>query len=210
MKAQPGLEAVALTDTEERLLTDIERTRPETVLLMPEVSDSGMCDCDIIARIRAAAPDATVIVLYERRSRNAVLAAFQQGAKGVFSIHDSSLDDLGRCIQHVHTGHVWASWRDLEWLVQAADENNGVSNKTRFVDSRGNPILSHREEEVVALLMAGLPNREIAQTLNLSEHTVKNYLFRIYDKLGISSRTELLVYAMKARKLDRDSGSPPR
>jgi len=50
-------------------------------------------------------------------------------------------------------------------------------------------------------LMEGFSNREIAQNLKLSEHTVKNYLFRIFDKLGVSSRTELLLYAMSSRKL---------
>ncbi|HEY3705847.1 MAG TPA: response regulator transcription factor [Terracidiphilus sp.] len=198
MKAQTGLEPVAMTDTEERLLGEMERTRPDTVLLMPEVSEAGLCDCAIVGRIRAAAPAASIIVLYERRSRAAVVTAFQQGAKGVFSIHDSSLEDLGKCIEHVHRGHVWASWGDMEWIVQGSDQSAAAAGK--FLDARGNQLLSHREEEVVSLLMAGLPNREIAQALNLSEHTVKNYLFRIYDKLGMSSRTELLVKAMGAGK----------
>jgi DNA-binding NarL/FixJ family response regulator len=202
MKAQPGVEAVAMSDTEGRLLNDIERTRPEAVLVMPEVLESGTCNCDIIGRIRAVAPAANVIVLYERRTGPAVVAAFQHGARGVFSIHDSSLEDLGKCIEHVHAGHIWASWRDMEWVVQALDQNAGQANKQKFVDARGNPLLSQREEEVVSLLMAGLPNREIAQALNLSEHTVKNYLFRIYDKLGISSRTELVVHAMTPRKAE--------
>lgn len=206
LQAQPGLEAVGLTDTEEALLREIEQTRVETVLLMPEILESGVSDCDIIGRIRAAASAANVIVLFERRSRPEVLAAFQHGAKGVFSIHDSSLEDLGRCIEHVHTGHTWVSWEDLEWLAQASDPNSEQLKKPQFLDSRGKRILSQREEEVVSLLVAGLPNREIAQSLSLSEHTVKNYLFRIYDKLGISSRTELLVYAMTSRKLERPVG----
>jgi DNA-binding NarL/FixJ family response regulator len=69
-------------------------------------------------------------------------------------------------------------------------------------DASGNRLLSHREEEVVSLLVSGLPNREIAHALRLSEHTVKNYLFHIYDKLGISSRTELLLYVMTPRDAD--------
>jgi DNA-binding NarL/FixJ family response regulator len=57
-------------------------------------------------------------------------------------------------------------------------------------------MLTPREEQVVALVAEGLSNRETARELNLSEHTIKKYLFRIFDKLGISSRVELVLYAM--------------
>ena len=66
----------------------------------------------------------------------------------------------------------------------------------RMVNATGHKILTPREEQVVALIADGLSNREIALELSLSEHTVKKYLFRIFDKLGISSRVELVLYAM--------------
>ena len=56
--------------------------------------------------------------------------------------------------------------------------------------------MTPREEQVVALVAEGLSNREIAQELALSEHTVKKYLFRIFEKLGISTRAELVLYAL--------------
>jgi DNA-binding NarL/FixJ family response regulator len=57
-------------------------------------------------------------------------------------------------------------------------------------------MLTPREEQVVALVAEGLSNRDTARELGLSEHTVKKYLFRIFDKLGISSRVELVLYAV--------------
>ena len=66
----------------------------------------------------------------------------------------------------------------------------------RVVDAQGSNLLSKREEDVVHLVAEGLGNREIAQQLNLSKHTVKNYLFRIFDKLGVSNRVELVLYAV--------------
>jgi DNA-binding CsgD family transcriptional regulator len=56
-------------------------------------------------------------------------------------------------------------------------------------------LLSRREQEVVRCVAEGLSNREIAQRLGLTEHTVKNYLFRIFDKLGVSKRVEVVLYA---------------
>jgi DNA-binding NarL/FixJ family response regulator len=61
--------------------------------------------------------------------------------------------------------------------------------------SGGQNLLTYREEQVVALVADGLTNRDVATELGLSEHTVKKYLFRIFDKLGISNRVELVLYA---------------
>jgi len=61
-------------------------------------------------------------------------------------------------------------------------------------------MLTKREEDVVRLLAEGLQNREIARQLGLSEHTVKNYMFHIFEKLGVSSRVELVLYAVSSTK----------
>jgi DNA-binding NarL/FixJ family response regulator len=66
----------------------------------------------------------------------------------------------------------------------------------RVVSACGEKLLTSREEQVVALVADGLSNRHVASELGLSEHTVKKYLFRIFDKLGISNRVELALYAM--------------
>jgi DNA-binding NarL/FixJ family response regulator len=66
----------------------------------------------------------------------------------------------------------------------------------RVLNSNGRQLLTPREEQVVALVAEGLGNRDTARELNLSEHTIKKYLFRIFDKLGISSRVELVLYAV--------------
>ena len=66
----------------------------------------------------------------------------------------------------------------------------------RVLNSTGHQLLTPREEQVVALVAEGLSNRDTARELNLSEHTIKKYLFRIFDKLGISSRVELVLYAV--------------
>ena len=66
----------------------------------------------------------------------------------------------------------------------------------RVLNSNADNLLTPREEQVVALVAEGLGNRNIARELNLSEHTVKKYLFRIFEKLGISSRVELVLYAV--------------
>jgi DNA-binding NarL/FixJ family response regulator len=70
----------------------------------------------------------------------------------------------------------------------------------RVVDADGANLLTKREEDLLRLVAEGLGKREIARQLNLSENTVKNYMFRIFDKLGISNRVELVLYALSSAK----------
>lgn len=80
----------------------------------------------------------------------------------------------------------------LEALINAAP--------LRLVNLQGRRLLTKREDDVVKLVADGLSNRNVAHKLGLTEHTVSNYLFRIYEKLGISSRVELVLYALKQRQ----------
>jgi DNA-binding CsgD family transcriptional regulator len=77
----------------------------------------------------------------------------------------------------------------------------------RFCGVGGNALLSARELDVVRCVAEGLSNREIAHRLTLREHTVKNYLFRIFDKLGVSSRVEVVLYALGGGSAPRPASS---
>lgn len=70
----------------------------------------------------------------------------------------------------------------------------------QFHDGNGNQLLTRREEDVVRLLAEGLKNREIADQLGVAEHSIRNYLCRIFEKLGVSSRVELILYAFSRRE----------
>jgi DNA-binding NarL/FixJ family response regulator len=99
---------------------------------------------------------------------------------------------LCKGIQSVHRGQVWANSEQMQFLIEGLSQVPSL----HMVNSRGIRLLTPREERVVALVADGLSNREVAQELSLSEHTIKKYLFRIFDKLGISSRVELVLYAL--------------
>lgn len=186
-----------VTGTEPRsasILAAVADEKPH-VVLMSSVLEESTTGFDLIRQVCATHPDTRVVLLMDTSKRSAVVEAFRCGAKGVFSRTESP-KALAKCICSVHNGQVWANSSELRFLLEALCQSEPV----RVVDAGGELMLSKREQDVVRCVAEGMSNREIASRLGLTEHTVKNYLFRIFDKLGVSSRVEVVLYAFRFRK----------
>jgi len=145
-----------------------------------------------LRRFHLSYPDIPKVLLAESVTRDLVINAFRSGARGIFSVSEANLRSLYKCLLRVAQGQIWARTEHLNYLLELISEVPSL----RVLNSKGRSLLTPREEQVVALVAEGLPNREIARELNLSENTIKKYLFRIFEKLGISTRVELVLYAM--------------
>lgn len=168
-------------------------SRPPQVAVLSVGPAAGISETVMtLRRFHLAYPAIPKILLAEFPDRKLVASAFRSGAHGIFSIADSDLRLLCKCILRVAAGQIWASTEHLNYLIDLVSEVPSL----RVVDYGGKNILTPREEQVVALVAEGLANRQIARELNLSEHTIKKYLFRIFEKLGISTRVELVLYAV--------------
>ena len=145
-----------------------------------------------LRRFHLSHPEIPKVLLVDSCDRDLAVSAFRSGARGIFAITDANLRLLCKCLLRVAAGQIWANTDQLNYLIDLISEVPSL----RVLNSRGAPILTPREEQVVALVAEGLGNRQIARELNLSEHTIKKYLFRIFEKLGISTRVELVLYAV--------------
>jgi DNA-binding NarL/FixJ family response regulator len=95
----------------------------------------------------------------------------------------------------VHGGQIWANTEQIKYLLDAL----ATAPSMHVVNAKGEGVLTSREDQVVSLVADGISNREIAGQLSIKENTVKKSLLRIYDKLGVSNRVELVLYALTHR-----------
>jgi DNA-binding NarL/FixJ family response regulator len=170
----------------------VKAVGPDVALINATLADGPMSGLGVVRQIREYAPNVKSVILLNGQELNLVVDAFRAGARGVFFLSQSTFKSLCRCVQQVFTGQIWASSRELVEVMDAFTQLAPM----RVVNGDGMRLLTNREEEVVRLVAEGMQNRDIAQELKLSEHTVKNYLFHIFDKLGVSSRVELVLYAV--------------
>lgn len=178
----------------------VEKEKPSVVVISAELDENPRKGFDVARELHASHPELRVVMLLDTSERSHIVEAFRAGARGVFC-RSESLKSLAKCIYCVSQGQVWANSKELRYLLEAL----GEALPLRVIDAKGAALLSKREQEVVRCVAEGMSNREIAQRLGLTEHTVKNYLFRIFDKLGVSKRVEVVLYAYS---LGSGAGAP--
>lgn len=180
------------------VLTATAKLNPDIVILSERLEGIPCRGFEVLRDLRATVPKIRTVILMDFGERDLVVEAFRSGARGVFCRGDS-LTMLSKCVHKVYDGQLWVNNTHLEFLLYALSD----APATRLVDTQGKALLSRREEDVVRWLAEGLTNAKIAHKLKLSENTVSNYLFRIFNKLGVSSRVEVVLYAAAARQKAR-------
>src|SRR6266404_3746712 len=202
----PRLETILPASFASKAIADeIINTRPDVALISGSLQDSSFAGYAVLRTIQSLNLATRPILLLENCEHDLVIDAFRSGARGVFSRAESS-ERLSKCIHSVHKGQIWAGTREMEYILGELVSTRPL----RIVDSHGYSLLSKREEEVVALVADGLTNRQISEQLKLSEHTVKNYLFKVFEKLGISTRVELVLYALSQNHRSDPAVAPLR
>jgi two-component system, NarL family, nitrate/nitrite response regulator NarL len=194
---------LSITSTKNNsVLTTASALEPHVIILSEALEGIPGKGLKLLPELLAAVPKTKVVMLLDSAQPKLVVEAFRKGARGVFCRCDP-LTMLTRCVHRVHQGQMWIDGPQVEYLLEALDD----APETRLVNARGAELLSKREQDVTRCLAAGLTNREIAQELKISHNTVKNYLFRIFNKLGVSSRVEVVIYAASHRRAKGINGN---
>jgi len=186
-----GLHVVSTASSSTDLLADVLRVPIDVVVLSHNLDNQPGYGTQVLREMRSLRPEIKGVILLDSSQPEVVLDCFRAGARGIFSKQER-IETLCKCIRAVNEGQIWARSVELDHVLDALANSPHVSATTH----KGVELLSARERQVIQYVAGGMTNREIAKALDLSPHTIKNYLFRIFDKLGVSSRTELLYLTM--------------
>jgi DNA-binding NarL/FixJ family response regulator len=182
LDAAGDLHVVGVAATASAALAPLRAAPPEVVLLDLDLGDED--GLEWLPRLLEAAPASRVLVLTAMRAPGRDEAALVAGARG-FVRKDAPADELLRAIRTVAAGGLWF--------------DPGMVGGRRMPGPRADPLaaLTTRERDVVRLVGEGLRNEEVARRLGISDKTVRNHLTAVFDKIGVSGRLELVVFAYR-------------
>jgi two-component system, NarL family, nitrate/nitrite response regulator NarL len=187
----PRFEIVAAA-TPADILSIVTNLQPDLALISADFEGAAKKGLQVARTLNHRDPSLRIVILLEMSTRESVIAAFRCGAAGIFC-RTESLSELPSCIERVSQGEIWASKSHSEFLLETLRSTPSCDG----IGSGKIDQLSRRELQVAEHAAQGESNKQIADRLGLSEHTVKNYLFHVFEKLGVSNRFELLFLLFK-------------
>jgi DNA-binding NarL/FixJ family response regulator len=196
---EEDFEVVAQAQDGRQVLDVLQEHEPDILLL--DLKMPGLDGLATLQRLQAAKNKTRVIVLTASDDKNEFVQAMKLGTSGIV-LKQTATDLLIKSIRKVHAGEIWLDSHTTAAVIRQFVANDeapappATSSAAGMPRERERSPLSQREREIVALVAQGFKNKEMAEKMFISEQTVKNHLHNIFDKLGVSDRLELALYAI--------------
>src|SRR5437660_1397393 len=168
LRRQPGFRVAACRAELAECFNALEMAPADVVVVGHGVTAVNL-QYEMVRGLHSAYPQSGLILLLESYDRDLVVNAMRYGARGLFCSMDQPFKSLCRCIDAVHQGQIWANSEQMQYVLDALATTPAV----HVVNSKGEGVLTAREEEVVSLVAQGTSNRGIAEQLSIKENTVK-------------------------------------
>ncbi len=181
----------------------IARCKPDIAVVGVRLEDGQRAGLDALHQLKDFVAESPVVMLLDADDPAVVIEAFRNGASGVFTREQMS-SGLAKCLRCVMAGQLWASNKQMGYLVHRLRQHSANT----VLGAKSTEVLTRRERQVGKLVARGLTNRDIAEELGLSEHTVKNYLLVMFEKLNVSTRVELALLFVGSSEARQPSGGP--
>ncbi len=202
---EPDIEVVAQFDNLVDLQASLADHQPDVLIL-----EGALATSQTVPEILAHSPGTKIIVQAAAMDEARTVELYRGGARGIIP-RAISPDLLVKCVRKVFEGETWIDNKAVAWVIEAYR-----SQAAGHAGIKGQPRLSPKELMIIHYITQGKRNKEIASELGTSEQVIKNYLRKIYDKLGVSDRLELALYSLnhklhlKGAPVEANTGSDSR
>jgi DNA-binding NarL/FixJ family response regulator len=158
---------------------------------------------DAVSDLLRQAPQVKLVVVLHEANEELTLELFRRGAHGIVS-REVEPEILVECLRKVSHGEPWLDRQGVKWVLSAFRTQGG-----RPTGSRPKVQLTPKESLIVSCVTQGMKNKEIALRVGTTEQVVKNYLRKVYDKLGVADRLELALFCLHNRVVDNQKTAAP-
>jgi len=197
---EDDIRVVAQTETLENLFAALQRF-PTDVVVLEGALVLGVPDA--LSNFQRRAPEAKLIVQVAESDESATVELYRKGVRGVVP-RSISPDLLIKCVRKIAAGETWIDNQSIGWVIEAYRAQASAAS-----DPHKTPRLSEKELSIIACITRGMRNKEIAYQIGTTEQVIKNYLRKVYDKLGVSDRLELALYCLHHKILQHDQNEMP-
>jgi DNA-binding NarL/FixJ family response regulator len=193
---EDDLRVVAQADSIENLRAALKRYPTDVVLI-----EGGLLagTANVIPELLNLAPEAKLIVQALAADESYTVELYRRGVRGIIT-RAISPDLLVRCVRRIAAGETWIDNQSVTWVIEAYR-----AQAASLLSPRTQPRLSTKEMAIITCITQGKRNKEIAFQLGTTEQVIKNYLRKIYDKLGVSDRLELALYCLHNKIIQADA-----
>jgi DNA-binding NarL/FixJ family response regulator len=199
---EDDIRVVAQAETLTNLYAAMQRYPTDVVVLEGQLLNGAP---DAIAELIRRAPEAKLIVQVVETDEASTVELYRRGVRGVVP-RSITPDLLIKCVRKIADGETWIDNQSISWVIDAYR-----SQASNLTNPRVQPKLSKKELAIISCITRGMRNKEIAYQIGTTEQVIKNYLRKVYDKLGVSDRLELALYCLHhqlLKKYMQDSDTP--
>jgi len=184
---EDDIRVVAQAETLANLYAALVRFPTDVVVLEGQLISGAV---DAIPELVRRAPDAKLIVQVSEADESNTVELYRRGVRGVVP-RSISPDLLIKCVRKIAAGETWIDNQSVSWVIEAYR-----AQATTLTSPKSQPKLSKKELAIISCITRGMRNKEIAYQIGTTEQVIKNYLRKVYDKLGVSDRLELALYCL--------------
>ena len=190
---EDDIRIVAQVENSANVLAAAGRHPADLLLFESELCDSP---AEMVTGLLEIAPTLKIVLVMQEPTEEQTVELLRRGARGIVT-RSIGPDLLIRCVRKVHAGETWLDNKGVNWVIEAYR-----AQAAQLTSPRARIKLSPKEIQIISGVTQGLRNKDIAQEVGTTEQVVKNYLRKVYDKLGVSDRLELALYCMHHRLLE--------